>query len=173
MLVLVFLGDSARLINCAVSTNALANDMYNYYVNHGTAERLFSRSNLNSLLGMANGEAVSRRSLFFHGLLAGSRGYIHQTPSAPIVSLHLRSFDDLQDPFRPFMHTLKYRPLRKFFTRASYVVILSLAQCSRMRSDSEENEQKSWYLSLLFVFLIFKFGVLNNLREKFTRNRET
>ena len=92
------------------------------------ARRLFSRSNLNSLFSMANGEAVSRRSLFFHGLLAGSWGYIHQTPSAPIVSLHLRSFDDLQDPFRPFMHTLKYRPSRKFFMRTLYVAFLSLVQ---------------------------------------------
>lgn len=119
-------GDPARLINYVISTKALSNDMYNYYVNHGTAMRLFSRSNLNSLLGMANGEAVLRCSLFFHGLLAGSRGYIHQTPSAPIVSLHLRSFDDLQDPFRPFMHTLKYRPSRKFFRCASHTTIFPL-----------------------------------------------
>lgn len=37
------------------------------------------------------GAVLDRHSLFSHGLLAGSRGRIHQTPSASIVSLHLRS----------------------------------------------------------------------------------
>jgi len=95
-----------------------ANDTCNYYVNHAlVTKRLFSRCNLNSLSGSpdaANDMALPRRSLFFHGLLAGSQGYIHQTPSAPIVSLHLRSSNDLQDPFRLFMHTFKYRQSRKF-----------------------------------------------------------
>lgn len=109
------------LINCTISSSAFADDMYNYYVNHATTKRLFSQSNPNSFFfSMVDGEPGERGervphcSLFFHGLLAGSQGYIHQTPSAPIVSLHLRSSDDLHEPFRPFMHMFKYRQSRKF-----------------------------------------------------------
>lgn len=85
-------------INCAISSN----DMYNYYVNHGTTERLYFRdpeSEFTPLMRRNDERLRRRRSLFFQGLLAGSWGYIHQTPSAPIVSLHLRSSGDLQDPF--------------------------------------------------------------------------
>lgn len=104
-------------------------------------EWLFSRSNLNSLLWCSERrEAVRRRSLFFQGLLAGSQGYIHQTPSAPIVSLHLRSSGDLQDPFRPFMHIFKYRPLRKFFTTslraASFIFHL---KCSKILMEMNKS----------------------------------
>jgi len=56
-------GDSACFVNCAISTNALANDMYNYYVNHGTAERLFFA--VQSEFTSRYGERRGRFSSFF------------------------------------------------------------------------------------------------------------
>lgn len=121
-----------------------------------TTKRLFSQSNPNSFFfGMvdgepARGERVPHCSLFFHGLLAGSQGYIHQTPSAPIVSLHLRSSDDLHGPFRPFMHMFKYRPSRKFFASVFAPRSFCLSRNNFANAERPRRESDTSLLSFKF-----------------------
>lgn len=106
------------LINCAISSSALAR-MIRIIITSITPRRAAIFAVQSEFAArramrrtMANGE--SRAPLFFHGLLAGSRGLY---PSNAISSYCFASPAKLRRLTRPlsgsFMHTFKYRPSRK------------------------------------------------------------